>query len=653
MAYTINKTDGTVVATIQDGTTDNTTSLLLIGRNYQGYGEIIAENLVKLLENSASGTAPSSPMTGELWFDTITSNIKVYDGTNFEYPHAVRTGTSAPTKSIQTGTLWYDTANNLFKVYTGSAFVSLGPITILDEDAMTSNSASAVATQQSIKAYVDAQIVASNTLNVRDDASGNIEVNFVDGFYVRGANSLTTTVDTDDVNLEKRLTIALDSDIYVNSISSADSTTVRVNDALEVDSLKSNGTLVAGTTTLGATTTGTLGAGASTLSSLTLASGSTVTAVLDEDTLTSDSDTALATQQSIKAYVDSATSGISTNAITQSNSNVTVTDSGTGSITVTADGGLVATLNATDISFTKLTKIETDDGLQIGVDNDVTLTQNGADFTLKNTTEDGNMYFNVNVGGVDTTAMTIQGSTSTITVAQDLSVVGNLTVSGTTTQVNTTNTTIEDSLIVLNQGISNTASTYDSGLLIERGTLTNVAMIWDESLDEFAYINTTETGNTAGNVTISSYADIHYNEATGTAIQAFYADLAERYESDQPLEPGDVVKIGGEKEITKTSGYNDDEVFGVVSTNPALKMNAEAGDDSTHPYIALSGRVPCKVVGEVIKGQRLISSEHPGVAVAAPQDWKDTIHNCAIIGRALENKTHDGIGQIEIVVGRN
>jgi len=53
MAYTINKTDGTVVATIQDGTTDNTTSLLLIGRNYQGYGEIIAENLVKLLENSA------------------------------------------------------------------------------------------------------------------------------------------------------------------------------------------------------------------------------------------------------------------------------------------------------------------------------------------------------------------------------------------------------------------------------------------------------------------------------------------------------------------------------------------------------------------------------------------------------------------------
>ena len=69
MAYTINKTDGTVVATVEDGVLDTTTTLQLIGRNYQSYGEPFNENLVKLLENSASTSAPSSPLTGELWYD--------------------------------------------------------------------------------------------------------------------------------------------------------------------------------------------------------------------------------------------------------------------------------------------------------------------------------------------------------------------------------------------------------------------------------------------------------------------------------------------------------------------------------------------------------------------------------------------------------
>ena len=97
MAYTINKTDGTVVATITDGTVDNTTSLQLFGKSYSGFGEALNENLVKLLENAASTAAPSAPLKGELWFDTTTNQIKVYDGTSFkptggakqvpQYPH--------------------------------------------------------------------------------------------------------------------------------------------------------------------------------------------------------------------------------------------------------------------------------------------------------------------------------------------------------------------------------------------------------------------------------------------------------------------------------------------------------------------------------------------------------------------------------------
>ena len=78
MAYTINRTDGTIVTTITDGTSDNTTSLTLFGKSFSGFGEGLNENLIKLLENSSSTSAPSAPLKGELWFDNNTNNLKVY-----------------------------------------------------------------------------------------------------------------------------------------------------------------------------------------------------------------------------------------------------------------------------------------------------------------------------------------------------------------------------------------------------------------------------------------------------------------------------------------------------------------------------------------------------------------------------------------------
>jgi len=89
-------------------------------------------------------------------------------------------------------------------------------------------------------------------------------------------------------------------------------------------------------------------------------------------------------------------------------------------------------------------------------------------------------------------------------------------------------------------------------------------------------------------------------------------------------------------------------VFGVISTNPGFEMNAAAGTDETHPYVALAGRVPCKVSGKIRKGDRLVSSLVHGHAMAAlPTDLLDYR---TIIGRALED--HDGgEGVIEVVVG--
>lgn len=138
------------------------------------------------------------------------------------------------------------------------------------------------------------------------------------------------------------------------------------------------------------------------------------------------------------------------------------------------------------------------------------------------------------------------------------------------------------------------------------------------------------------------------------------ADIAERYSSEFALEPGTLVSLcqNGDYEIEKTSKFMDTEFFGVVSTNPAIKLNDLAGNNQTHPLIALVGRIPVKVIGKVVRGQRLIPSDIPGVAIG--YDGKAIAHdnknidnlNFCIVGRALESKNTEDIGLVECAVGK-
>ena len=130
----------------------------------------------------------------------------------------------------------------------------------------------------------------------------------------------------------------------------------------------------------------------------------------------------------------------------------------------------------------------------------------------------------------------------------------------------------------------------------------------------------------------------------GTATQAQYADLAENYLADQEYEAGTVVKIGGDFEITQTTNHADVDVFGVISTEPAYLMNSEAQGLP----VALQGRVPVKVLGKIKKGERIVSSDEPGVAWALGSDEYDAR---AIIGRSLQDKEDGGLGIIEVVIG--
>jgi hypothetical protein len=149
--------------------------------------------------------------------------------------------------------------------------------------------------------------------------------------------------------------------------------------------------------------------------------------------------------------------------------------------------------------------------------------------------------------------------------------------------------------------------------------------------------------NAVGNI---GSASNYFNRVFATATTALYADVAERFEADEILKPGTVVELGGAKEITRARDDLTERVFGVISTRPAYTMNGGAGDDDTHPAVAMTGRVPVQVIGVVRKGDRLVSAGN-GYARSA-QPGEATAFN--VIGRALVDKLDPESGTIEAIV---
>ena len=127
MAYQINKTDGTIVATVADGQIDNlTTDITLIGKNYSGFGESFNENLVKILENFASTTAPPRPLKGQVWFDNAENKLKVYNGISF-IPVSSATISSSQPATLSIGDLWFDNSGGQLYFFDGNTPILIGP----------------------------------------------------------------------------------------------------------------------------------------------------------------------------------------------------------------------------------------------------------------------------------------------------------------------------------------------------------------------------------------------------------------------------------------------------------------------------------------------------------------------------------------------
>ena len=264
-------------------------------------------------------------------------------------------------------------------------------------------------------------------------------------------------------------------------------------------------------------------------------------------------------------------------------------------------------------------------------------------------------------GSNGTVTITADGNTE-LTVNDDgVRVHGNLTVDGTQTVINTTTLSVEDNVIELNRNVSSNSGmpTY-SGLKVNRGELSSATeqdlfWAWDES---FADDGTTIYGNAGGawtafksandNMSASTLVDIRANIIHGVATGAQYSDVAERYAADDYMQKGTVVSIGGKEEVTTAEGEMSENVFGVVSTQPAFMMNASAGNNDSHPFVAMVGRVPVRVIGLANKGDRLVLSSTKGVARVLKDD--ETASTEQVIGRVLQTKIDDAEYSIECIV---
>ena len=130
MAYTVNKTDSSASVnsyTVQDSVINSQTDLKFIGKGYAGYGEVIAENFLHLLENFSNSNAPSKPISGQIWFDSDAGRLKVYNGSTF-----VPAGGNVPYQAnqptaISTGDLWVDSDTGQLYFYNGTVSVLVGP----------------------------------------------------------------------------------------------------------------------------------------------------------------------------------------------------------------------------------------------------------------------------------------------------------------------------------------------------------------------------------------------------------------------------------------------------------------------------------------------------------------------------------------------
>jgi hypothetical protein len=306
--------------------------------------------------------------------------------------------------------------------------------------------------------------------------------------------------------------------------------------------------------------------------------------------------------------------------------------------------GNVAAANyaRTDIAetFDSTVTINNNSGLTIGTGNNFTAGVSGNIVQLTNTLNNADISIRANIGGTLANAIAISGASGAVSVPNVLATSGNLSSGGylLATQGDNAISNVTGAVRVTG-GIGMTGSLFSTGAITATGNL--IAGNVSSGIGVYSGNVSAANFTTAGNINAAYLV--------GTAIQSFYADLAERFASDETYAPGTVVELGGTEEITIATQELSESIIGVISTRPAHLMNAGAGTDQTHPAVAVNGRVPVQVIGTVRKGDRLVSA---GLGMARV-GTKEEITAFNVLGRSLEDKLDAGPGSILAIVKLN
>jgi len=695
MAYTIRLTNGNTFATINDGTVNTASSMTLVGKNYAGYGQFLDDNFIRLLESNANSTAPPTQLTGQLWWDSANKLLKIYNGTVWKSLGMLASGTAPASNG--TGDLWYDTTNQQLKVYTvasewqvvGPAFSSSQgtsgaiPLSITDDGgvphvvtgmyangtlvSVTSNDATF--TPNSAFSTIFPRVFKGVTVYNTGVTSGNISnpgnttitsagvtvANFANtGAFITGVTNVTATITGGNVVTGGLISAA--GNITGSNASIAG--TITVANLIVTNSLinqSSGPTVFSGNVNPSANAIYVIGNATNRWNSITSVGANFNTVGVSGNIDTGN----LRTAGQVTAIGNVVGGNIVTGGLISATGNITAGN-------VSSVGNIAATFFTGNGS--QLT------GLSLGVS--VTKIENGMSEAAIDA-PGGNISFTVagapNVAVVTTTGVVVVGLSTPSITKTGTNAVGNIgsagsffnTVFAATAAVGVVSAsgnvtgnfffgngsllTGVDATSIQNGNSNVRVVGSGSAVTVGVGGTANVAVFATTGLavTGLSTPSITKTGsNSVGNIGSSSN---YFNQVFATATTALYADVAERFAADELLSPGTVVELGGSKEITRSVTDLSENVFGVISTRPAYTMNGGAGEDDTHPKVAMTGRVPVKVVGYVRKGDRLVSAGN-GVARAAAAG-EATAFN--VIGRSLVDKVTPESGTIEAIVTIN
>ena len=655
MAYTITSSTG-IGYTVEDGTINNTFSLKLVGKNVTNYGQVFAENSLRHLENFASplAPAPNTTLVGQLWYDTNEKVLRIYKDSTATW---VRTTpvvqSTAPADGVSAGAMYFDTTDDKLKIHDGVSYKDssyAGQVTNEYSSFGNLNTPSAYGTKLR-------NIYLTDSGDVPRAVSALVYVNDGEASVTRPGGETVMAIFSDHSTFTVKDTAGSshgDTYNWYDQFAEADGIGIEINPGMNLRQEYANTSIALADRAYRADgVTGNIVIGASNVAITSLVTSASDIIPDSGDTY----DLGSSTNRWQNIYVNgtislgqtggtaevrstsaNVTTRIGTTAypITTSNigdatvNTIRVTNykGGAGNINIgninatgaissgslSVSGGAAVTGNIDGTIFKGTTAIFTGSGSFGSITNTGATTLNGS--VILGDASSDNITLNGEINSHLIPDQTVQYNIGSSTrywndlYVNSINAAGNMTFAG---QLRLTSTSNPSSVSDTNAPLY-----LDGGAVIEKKL--------------FVGENITTSANVIGN----------YFEGTATSAQ--YADLAEIYSSDADYEPGTVVKLGGSAEVTQTTSFNDPEVFGVVSTNPAYLMNSEAEGVA----VALTGRVPVKVEGRIKKGERLVSGSKPGFAKALMKNEYDM--RC-VIGRALEDKETFDDAVVEVVIG--